>query len=415
MALTLISGPDLLATGMNEMAVKLHSDVADAVLYLQLQPQWSDGGTVGVAPFITLGPLDVDADGDATFFIGDYLMDVFGRTVDTLPAASSATPVRLENALREYAWLAVEYTPGTEAATDTLSNVSERYVLRGGISRMRHRVKPFFASTLASNWHVDLGRTWLDAQHTTKGIQINQPDWVGITNPWVLNAATYNAYLHVVCTWADGTETTHDDLADTVDVDPYTVWAWPCGPDQLGLAALNTGVALVRYTVRVGVTGGGLIPYASGERAYVIDHNAYRHTTDVMYLNGLGTWTCLRMKGAPVHDTTVDKEQHSRYWENGNALSDGEESTLVQQVAEGVTVSTGYARDRTEAALFKEMCASQYVRVLMSDDTEAEPWWAPVVVLTAKSTIDMDSNLNRLVLTYRHAWDDRVPDMLMHR
>lgn len=400
MALTLISGPDVLTTAANEIAIKVNTDVAGARLQCILAFE-SAPGSGSFTELVNMWA-DPNDDGDCTFYVNDVAKSSFKGLYDAVPSTPVATVTTTDYCMKAWRWAVWEHSGTPATVTDTVDiGTANRYSLRGGIAKLRHKQMPWF-DTLPDGWFYSGGAMPLDHLGTRAYIGMADIAMIPVFI-WVSSGSGW--FLRVVCTWSDGSTSTHDALVTSFSVVQNGVVLIPVGPENLGLSALApTGENLISYTVQAKHPSGGVALH--GLRTYVIDHNAYRTTNTLVYVNALGAWTYLHLRGRLIRSTDAEKAQYEKYWNNDSALSDGMSETVVERVTESRTIASGYARTKREHQLYAELTVSPRIYLKEGDDL------IPVTCKGVKWAHDMDANLSRADVELEVAYDDQVPDML---
>lgn len=409
MAIYVHNAPVEMAHVGNEIYVTLRTDLPlnTANLRLRLELVVETDYYVGSNEVILLEPRKPDANGRVRFHVHDHLRDFFYRKED-VPTEGGTVAARCNNLIRRWGYRGVELSGTTPAVTDFVPvtpgpvYTTWFYAFNGGISKDLWYLKPYFNT---SGWFQTMVPTpfydWaVDNVRTGRA----QDQWVYLFYGKVFPGMTFteNFYFTVRVNYEDGT---FEGFSTTpVAIQAAQVWMMPCGFEQLGIPALETaaGVKCVSYRIRAAYGSGSIYgPY----RTFVVDNGYYEWETELQYVNGLGAFSQLLLRGRPMQETSVESETATAYHELNMEEHMGDTTPYDMVVHNGVSHRTGVLNAQ-ELRKVREMLASRKVMV-----KDALLGWVPVKTLNVKEKQNPLENVNTVELSYEPDRIDAVVNM----
>jgi hypothetical protein len=411
MSISLISLPDLIAHVGNEMVVVVDTNLplstANLKVKLGILTELTYGSGVysapGVIPELWADP---DPDGRCRFFIEEYVGDLLDKVLD-IPAVGGTAEVRCSHMVRRYKMYAVEFSGDPQTATDFITTggiVTERKGIRGGIPKQHHLLRSYWGST---GWSIlNLGNPFLDNRGPSLRTGRNQDQWLYHIWQDASSLTTAITPVRVVeYTLEDGTTGSISTTLATHQKDE--VWMIPAGFAQLGLPAVETSAAqrILKYTVKLQQVIGLSTVLLSEVKEFIVDHQYYEWNTELQYLNGLGTFTQLLLRGRPELETEVDASESAAYHRKGMATYLGDTHRHATTVRNGVNHASG-ALTKQELRQMRELLGAKKVMV-----KDAQLGWVPVTILNKKQAQSDLETARTVELQYAAAWGSEVVDM----
>jgi len=185
------------------------------------------------------------------------------------------------------------------------------------------------------------------------------------------------------------------------------VWMIPAGFAQLGLPAVETSAAqrILKYTVKLQQVIGLSTVLLSEVKEFIVDHQYYEWNTELQYLNGLGTFTQLLLRGRPELETEVEASESAAYHRKGMATYLGDTHRHATTVRNGVNHASG-ALTKQELRQMRELLGAKKVMV-----KDAQLGWVPVTILNKKQAQSDLETARTVELQYAAAWGSEVVDM----
>ena len=411
MAISVVTLPDGVSHVGNEMAVVIDTTLPLSTANLKVKlgllvELVYDSGVYSAPNDIPELWADPDVTGRCKFFIDEYLEGVFDKLLN-IPAVGGTVEVMCKHMVRRYKMYAVEYGGDPQAPTDYLTTgsiVQERLAQRGGLPKQFFNVRSWFGS---AGWAVgQLGNPFLDWRGRSVRTGRAQDQWVYFNwqDPFSV-LLTVTPVRHVEYMLEDGTSNAFTTTLSTMD--KGEVWMLPVGFAQLGLPAVEVteGQAILKYTVYLSQVVLGSPVLLSEVKEFVVDHQYYEWETEVQYLNGLGTFAQILLRGRPEQVTEVDAQESGAYHEKGMASYLGETHRHGTSVRNGVNHASGLLTAR-ELKLMRELLASK--KVMVKDSSLG---WVPVEILNRKQAQSAIETARMVELQYAPAWDGEVVDM----
>lgn len=411
MALSIISLPDSVSHVGNEVTVVIETSLPLSTPNLKvklgiLAELTYDSGVYSAPNEIPELWADPDGDGRVRFFIQEHLGDLLDKLLD-LPAVGGTTEVRCNHMVRRYKLYALEYSGDPQGVTDVLSTgsiVQERLAQRGGIPKQNFDVRSWFGS---AGWAIgQLQNPFLDWRGRSLRTGRAQDQWVYFNWQDAFSIIpTVTPTRHVRYVLEDGTSNIFSDTLSVMD--KGEVWMIPVGFTQLDLPAKEVleGQKILKYTVYLTQVVLGMPVYVSEQKDFIVDHQYYEWQTEIQYLNGLGTFCQLLLRGRPEQVTEVDVMESEAYHEKGMATYLGQTHRHATSVRNGVNHASGGLTAR-ELKLMRELLASKKVMV-----KDSRLGWVPVNILNRKQAQSAIETARVVELEYAPAWDNEVVDM----
>lgn len=217
-------------------------------------------------------------DGSTDFDMQEVLNAFLSASV---PGFAEAQPLQVRESFKRF-YLQHSEVYGNPPVPAPFTQVDTFYVLYGGLSDQEFAKKTFFKS------YLDTQKPFLSWQPRTKEVVQRQHEYLHYV---VVNPLLTELNLFARIKYASGTELSVQ-LRNVTNVQPYEVYRFPAGYQQLGLQNFNPGQTVTSYTLYLKF-GEEVV---SEERTYkVIEEQG--HYKIFLYLNSLGGWDTLLAKG----------------------------------------------------------------------------------------------------------------------
>lgn len=410
MALSIIALPESMSHADNEMFAVISTNLAPLTpnLRIRLVVRIETVYQVGTNVDITLPAQKPDSNGDVRFALNDILKDALKFEYD-IPAVGGTVPAKCHHLIRRFVLLAYEISGASQAVTDTLSGGAMNgwfHAFKGGIPNERFAINSYFNA--GGWWEQPVPKLpfieWPAGDILT---HIAQDQWAylfyGYAYPGM--AGNQDFYLNVNMTWDDGT-TTSFNTAITV-IQGAQVWMMPMGYLQLDIPAQEvlSGKLCVAYLVRVAYLDPSPMMYGPTRR-YIVDRNQYAYSRQLQYIDGLGVFRQLLLRGAANSVVSVEKKTVAAYTQSNYA------SYLTESIAHDIEVRNGVRQTsgtitNEETKYYLELLASPLVMVM-----DAQLGWVKVVVENSTMSQNPNENTKSIVLEYAPAWSNVVVDMI---
>lgn len=269
-------------------------------------------------------------DGSTDFNVEQILNSFLDSQV---PAFGHTNVVQVAEAFKRF-YLSYFEKYGTPPEPDDTTTNETFYVLFGGLSEQEFAKQTFFDS------YLDVQKPFLSWAPFTAPIATDQHSFLH----YVVNNPVYpNLTLKATIYYTDNTSTA-ENVKSILAIEPFEVYRFPAGIQQLGLQTLNPSKTIAKYELQL--FSGDIV--LSEKRTFEV-YGAKRHFRKLLFLNSLGGWDHVLCFGRGKQSIRTSEESIARDLPVGYSYSDREEETVTKmgQLTGQLVIATlnGYQRE----------------------------------------------------------------------
>jgi hypothetical protein len=254
---------------------------------------------------------------------------------------------------------------GTPPEPDDTTTNETFYVLFGGLSTQEFAKRTFFDS------YLDTVKPFLTWQPSSQAIGTDQHAYLH----FVVNSQTYPALTLLATVRYTDESQVEEEVQAVSPVEPFEVYRFPAGIQQLGLDLLNPTKVIKSYDLQL-FSGENIL---SEMRTYEV-HTTKRHYRKLLFLNSLGGWDHVLCFGRGKQSLRTSEETINRDLPVGYSYIDREEETVSKSgtLTGELVIATlnGYRRrhliDLAISEQVFEQTASGYLPVSVKFDFDPE-------------------------------------------